>query len=303
MTETTQAPAAEPETTGDMPQSYYDSIKARFAEARDLRLKYRPEGTAQYTSDLTGELAKYAIDPHAEPAPDRDADHRQVEVLFIGGGFSALLTAARLRERGRREHPHRRARRRRRRHLVLEPLSGRGLRRAVSYDYLPLLDEMDYVPSRLYAKGPEIFAHCQAIAKRYDLYDLAVFRTTVLTTTWDDAEKLWLIEHRPRRPDAGQVRDLRQRHALQAEAVEDRRHGELRGPLVPHLALGLRLHRRGLCRTSRTRWSASSAPAPRRCRRSRASARRPRRSTSSSARRRASTSAATGRPIRNGRRG
>src|ERR1700721_804550 len=53
---------------------------------------------------------------------------------------------------------------------------------------------MNYVPSRLYAKGPEIFAHCQAIARRYDLYDLAVFRTTVLRTTWDDAEKVWLVE-------------------------------------------------------------------------------------------------------------
>ena len=141
-----------------------------------------------------------------------------------------------------------------------------------AYDYLPLLDEMDYVPSRLYAKGPEIFAHCQAIAKRYDLYDLAVFRTTVLSTTWDDEAKLWRIEHRSRRRHAGQVRHLRQRHAVQAKAVEDRRHGELRGPLLPHLALGLRLHRRRPRRTCPTRWSASSAPAPRPCRRSRASA-------------------------------
>ena len=47
-------------------QEYYDEIKQKFAEARDLRLNYRPEGTAQYTSDLTGELAKYEIDPYAE---------------------------------------------------------------------------------------------------------------------------------------------------------------------------------------------------------------------------------------------
>ena len=35
-------------------QDYYDAIKSRFAEARDLRLKYRPQGTAQYTSDFKG---------------------------------------------------------------------------------------------------------------------------------------------------------------------------------------------------------------------------------------------------------
>jgi hypothetical protein len=28
----------------DKPQEYYDEIKQKFAEARDLRLSYRPEG-------------------------------------------------------------------------------------------------------------------------------------------------------------------------------------------------------------------------------------------------------------------
>ena len=39
----------------------------------------------------------------------------------------------------------------------------------VAYDYLPLLDELDYVPKNHYSRGPEIFAHCQAIAKKYNL--------------------------------------------------------------------------------------------------------------------------------------
>ena len=63
----------------------------------------------------------------------------------------------------------------------------------VAYDYLPLLDEMDYVPRDHYAKGPEIYAHCQAIAKRYDLYDLAIFQTTVTNTQWNAEEKRWTI--------------------------------------------------------------------------------------------------------------
>src|SRR5204862_3965029 len=41
---------------------------------------------------------------------------------------------------------------------------------------------------------PEIFAHCQAIARRYDLYDLAVFHTTVTSTTWDGTAKVWRLE-------------------------------------------------------------------------------------------------------------
>ena len=63
----------------------------------------------------------------------------------------------------------------------------------VAYDYLPLLDELDYVPKDHYAKGPEILAHCQAIAKKYDLYDLAVFQTTVISTVWQEEEGLWHI--------------------------------------------------------------------------------------------------------------
>ena len=53
----------------------------------------------------------------------------------------------------------------------------------MSYDYLPLLDEMDYVPVNHYSRGPEIFGHCQAIARKYNLYDLAVFSTTVTETS------------------------------------------------------------------------------------------------------------------------
>jgi cation diffusion facilitator CzcD-associated flavoprotein CzcO len=187
------APMMGLETAQDSQQRYYDAIKAKFAEERDLRLKYRPEGTAQFTSDFSGALAKYAIDPWTEgAAPARDPISDEVEVLFVGGGFSALLTAARLRERGVESI------------RIVERGGDVGgtwywnrypgaACDVPSYDYLPLLDEMAYVPSRLYAKGPEIFAHCQAIARRYDLYDLAVFRTTVTSTVWDGRAKLWRI--------------------------------------------------------------------------------------------------------------
>ena len=43
--------------------AYYDSIQRRFAEERDLRLGYRPEGTQQFSSELTGEFERYARDP------------------------------------------------------------------------------------------------------------------------------------------------------------------------------------------------------------------------------------------------
>src|SRR6201996_8773973 len=177
----------------ERPQEFYDEIKQKFAEARDVRLSYRPEGQKQYTSELTGELAKYEVDPWVEARIERAPINDFVECLFIGGGFSALLTAARLREKGVESI------------RIVERGSDVGgtwywnrypgaACDVSAYDYLPLLDEMGYVPSRLYAKGPEIYAHCQAIAKRYDLYDLAVFRTTVIKTTWDKAAQVWVLE-------------------------------------------------------------------------------------------------------------
>jgi cation diffusion facilitator CzcD-associated flavoprotein CzcO len=58
---------------------------------------------------------------------------------------------------------------------------------------MPLLDELGFVPNSFFAKGPEIYAHCQEIARRYDLYDLAVFQTTVTATAWDEKAKLWRV--------------------------------------------------------------------------------------------------------------
>ena len=49
---------------------------------------------------------------------------------------------------------------------------------------------MDYVPVNHYSRGPEIFGHCQAIARKYNLYDLAVFSTTVTETLWNDEQEL-----------------------------------------------------------------------------------------------------------------
>ena len=81
------------------PQEFYDDIKTRYAEQRDLRLGYRPPGSDIYTA-LEGELAHYETDPYADQIVDREPITDDVEVLFIGGGFSALLTSARLRQRG-----------------------------------------------------------------------------------------------------------------------------------------------------------------------------------------------------------
>ncbi|MEM7338419.1 MAG: NAD(P)/FAD-dependent oxidoreductase [Actinomycetota bacterium] len=173
------------------PQEYYDAIKERFAEERDVRLGYRPPGTEIYT-EMDGTLSGYETDPYLEDVIEREPINDEVEVLFIGGGFSALLTSARLREKGVESI------------RIVERGGDVGgtwywnrypgvACDVVSYDYLPLLDETGYVPSRHYAGGPEIWEYCKSIAQRYDLYDLAVFQTTVTSTIWNEADEMWEI--------------------------------------------------------------------------------------------------------------
>ena len=169
---------------------------------------------------------RYETDPFAEELVERAPLTDHVEVLCIGGGFSALLTAARLRERG----------------VESIRIVERGADvggtwywnrypgiacDTPSYDYIPLLDEMGKVPPNYYAKGPEIYAHCQEIAKKYDLYKLAVFQTTVNSTVWDEKAKLWRIGTDRGDQHDGAVRRRRQRHAVAAEALQHRGHEEL----------------------------------------------------------------------------
>jgi hypothetical protein len=46
------------------PQECYDRIKEKFSQERDIRLRCRPDGTAQLTSDFSGALENYSVDPN-----------------------------------------------------------------------------------------------------------------------------------------------------------------------------------------------------------------------------------------------
>jgi cation diffusion facilitator CzcD-associated flavoprotein CzcO len=62
-----------------------------------------------------------------------------------------------------------------------------------SYVYMPLLEELGYVPTEKYAKGDEIFAHCRRIAEHYELYRDACLQTEVTEIRWDAAYSRWTI--------------------------------------------------------------------------------------------------------------
>lgn len=58
---------------------------------------------------------------------------------------------------------------------------------------MPLLEELETIPTEKYARGAEIFAHAQAIGRHYDLYDNACFQTKVTELRWDEETSRWTI--------------------------------------------------------------------------------------------------------------
>ena len=144
-----------------------DALHAKYLAERDKRL--REDGIAPVRRGEGGVLALRRR-PLCRTGFTRAPVFDEVEFAIIGGGFGGLLMGARLREAGFEQHPHGRERRRLRRHLVLEPLSGRHVRRGDRYCYLPLLEELGYMPKHKYSFAPEILEHSRNIARHYRLY-------------------------------------------------------------------------------------------------------------------------------------
>jgi len=165
-----------------------DALREKYRRERDKRI--RPDGNEQYV-EIAGQFAHYAEDPYVAPI-ERDPIEEDVDVVIIGGGFGGLLAGARLREAGFDN-------------LRLIEKGGDvggtwywnrypgAMCDVESYIYLPLLEEIGYMPKEKYSQAPEILAHSQAIAEHFDLYRGALFQTEVRELRWDDARGRWLV--------------------------------------------------------------------------------------------------------------
>ena len=124
---------------------------------RDKRL--RPEGATQYL-ELTGDFAEFSeVDPHT-PVTPRTPINEDIEVAILGGGIAGLLAGAYLKKAGV-DDVH-----------VIDMAGDFG---GVwywnrfpgiqcdndAYCYIPLLEELDFMPSKKFADGAEIFEHCK----------------------------------------------------------------------------------------------------------------------------------------------
>ena len=165
-----------------------DQLRDRYRAERDKRV--RSDGNDQYQM-IAGDFAHYLEDPYVAPI-DREPLFDEVQVAIIGGGFGGLLAGARLREAGIDDL------------RVIEKGGDFGgtwywnrypgaACDVESYIYLPLLEEVGYIPKEKYSKAPEILAHSQAIGRHFDLYRNSCFQTEVTEVRWDESLRRWII--------------------------------------------------------------------------------------------------------------
>ena len=176
------------------------ALARKYREERDRRL--RADANAQYV-EMAGRFAHYLEDPYVEPGFSRPPLTDEVEVVVVGGGFGGLLAGARLREQGIDDI------------RIIEKGGDFGgtwywnrypgaACDIESYIYLPLLEEVGYMPVEKYSRAPEILRHSRAIGEKFDLYRNAVFQTEVTDLSWDDDAARWVI--RTNREDAMKAR-------------------------------------------------------------------------------------------------
>ena len=166
-----------------------DALHEKYLSERDRRL--REDGNSQYV-EVKAEFSRYVDDPYVAPGFTRDPVFDTVEVAIIGGGFGGLLMGARMREAGFESI------------RMVENAGDFGgtwywnrypgaMCDVESYCYLPLLEELGYMPRHKYSFAPEILEHSRNIARHYRLYDDALLQTAVSEMRWDEASQYWII--------------------------------------------------------------------------------------------------------------
>lgn len=173
----------------ETPEIDHAALRAKYLAERDKRL--RSDGQRQYLV-TEGEFEEFhEADPYLPIVP-RTPISEEIDVAIIGGGFAGLIAGARVRQAGVSSF------------RIIEHAGDFGGAwywnrypgiqvDSDSYCYLPLLEEVGYIPKEKYSFGDEVFEHCQRIGKHFGLYDTALFHTLIRSLTWDDSIKRWRI--------------------------------------------------------------------------------------------------------------
>jgi cation diffusion facilitator CzcD-associated flavoprotein CzcO len=196
------------DTPSSTPAFDPESVRDKYAEERAKRMT--EDRGVLYDLRADERFAEYTKDPFT-PFTERDPVTDDVDVAIIGAGMSGVTVGAKLREQGLGKI------------VLIDKAGGIGgtwywnrypgvMCDVESYIYLPMLEEMNYVPTTRYAFGDEIRRHLDSIAVKYGLVDDALFHTGVETSTWDEESSRWII-----RTDRGD--EVRARYLIMAPGI------------------------------------------------------------------------------------
>ncbi len=166
------------------------ALREKYRQERDKRL--RPGGGDQYIEVTNAFGEEDGKDPYADPI-DRAPLRKEIEVAIVGGGFAGLMAGARLKQHGIDDFK------------IIDSANDFG---GVwywnrypgiqcdneSYCYFPLLEEVGYMPKARFSDGTEIQAYCKKIGQHFELYENALFGTTVRSMRWSEGTQRWLVK-------------------------------------------------------------------------------------------------------------
>lgn len=182
-----------------------EEVTRKYAQERDKRI--RAEGNAQFVQIHESErFVHFAKDPWDAELEElkrtrgvrtslENGEHTRI--LLVGGGYSGLVFAVRLLQAGFTVDD-----------LIADTAGGFGgtwywnrypglMCDVESYIYMPLLEELGYMPKHKYAAGTELRDHANAIAENFDLYRAACFKTMAKSMKWNENKKHWEVETTP----------------------------------------------------------------------------------------------------------
>lgn len=189
----------------------HTNFMQKYNEERNRRT--REDGLAQYIDLINSDEYKHFLaDPNVaagtpvhRPVPAGG----QTKVLIVGAGFGGLLFAVKLIQAGFTADGL----------LLVDPAGGFGgtwwynrypglMCDTESYIYLPLLEEMGYMPKRKYSSGSEIREYSDSIATKYNLHARTMFQSSAgQNMIWDDDKKQWLVKI-SEKPKGGPEQDI-----------------------------------------------------------------------------------------------
>jgi cation diffusion facilitator CzcD-associated flavoprotein CzcO len=179
----------EPTQVRPISESDISRLKEKYRQEQEKRM--RPEGQGQYREPEGAFADAYESDPYTPVVP-RAAIVEELDVAILGGGWGGLLAAYHLKEAG---------------ISTFRNIDHAGDFGGCwywnrypgvqcdndAYCYLPLLEEMGFMPSKKYEDGAAILNYMQSIARRFELYKNALFHTRVTAIRWDESMQRWRL--------------------------------------------------------------------------------------------------------------